>query len=61
MPELFTDGRGAAMRATWHAEAGVVVMSFWRGDACVGTVRLSPEEADRLASFLHDVAPPIEC
>lgn len=46
------------MRATWHADAGVVVMSFWRADACVGTVRLSPDEVARLAGFLRGLAPP---
>ncbi|MGH9157907.1 MAG: hypothetical protein ACRD1K_19200 [Acidimicrobiales bacterium] len=61
MAELFSDGRGAALRATWHAEAGLVVLSVWRGDNCVGTVRLTPAEADRLGSFLREVSPPARC
>jgi hypothetical protein len=54
--ELFVDGRGTALRATWHEDAGVVVLSLWRGDACIGTVRLSAQEADRLGAFLAEVA-----
>lgn len=52
--ELFLDDRGQALRATWHAEAGLAVLSIWKADECVGTVRLAPEEAHRLAGFLDD-------
>lgn len=55
MPELFVDERGAALRVTWHAEPDLVVLSVWRGERCVGTVRLSPDEAGRLARFLDAV------
>lgn len=52
--QLFLDERGQALRVTWHAEAGVVVLSIWREEGeCVGTVRLSPTEARRLAAFLE--------
>lgn len=52
--EVFVDDRGQALRVTWHAEAGVVVLSIWRGRACVGTVRLPTEEARRLGGFLAE-------
>jgi hypothetical protein len=54
MGELFADHRGGALRVTWHAAPGVVVLSIWRVDRCVGTVRLDPEEATRLAAFLQE-------
>lgn len=44
------DGRG--MRATWHLDAGLVVLSVWRGPSCVATTRLAPAEAARLAALL---------
>lgn len=49
---LFIDERGAGMRVTWHAERRFVVLSLWHGDTCVGTFRLTVEEAARLAAFL---------
>ncbi len=61
MPELFADGRGGALRATWHDDAGLVVLSVWRGAACVGTVRLTPDEAERLSVFLQASAPRASC
>ena len=56
MGQLFGDGRGAALRATWHEEAGLVVLSVWRGDRCTASVRLSPAEAERLSALLREVA-----
>lgn len=50
--ELFVDERGSALRATWHRERGQVVVSLWHDDVCVGTVRLEPDDATRLAGFL---------
>jgi hypothetical protein len=40
------------MRATWHRDAGYVVISLWRGDTCVATSHLTPGQAGRLASFI---------
>jgi hypothetical protein len=40
------------MRVTWHAEADLVVLSLWHADACVGSFRLQPEQAARLAAFI---------
>jgi hypothetical protein len=41
-----------ALRATWHLDEGLVVLSVWRGSSCVATSRLAPDEAARLASVL---------
>ena len=41
-----------ALRASWHVDQGCVVLSSWRGDGCVATVRLSPADAARLVSTL---------
>jgi hypothetical protein len=49
---LFADERGTGMRVTWHAEADLVVLSLWHADACVGSFRLQPEQAARLAAFI---------
>ena len=45
-------GEGRALRATWHHEAGVVVLSVWRDNVCVATSRLRPEEAAALVDVL---------
>lgn len=50
--ELIADGDRSALRATWHNESGYVVISLWRGDACVATSHLTPREAGRLATFI---------
>lgn len=41
------DARGPnrAVRVSTHAEAGLLNLSMWRDDICVGTARLAPEEA----------------
>lgn len=60
--EFITDGERSELRATWHEEAGFVVISLWRDDTCVATSHLTPKEAGRLASFitggLADLAQP---
>ncbi len=50
--EYHADGERSVLRATWHTESGVVVISLWRGDTCVATSHLSPHEAGRLAAFI---------
>ena len=52
--EWFGDARDGsrALRASWHAEVGCVVLSMWRDDHCVGTTRLTPAEAARLVGSL---------
>ncbi|HLF44144.1 MAG TPA: hypothetical protein VJA46_11565 [Acidimicrobiia bacterium] len=50
--EYIADGDRSAMRATWHSDAGFIVISLWRGDTCVATSHLTPEEAGHLAMFI---------
>ncbi len=45
-------GEGRALRATWHHEAGVVVLSMWRDNVCVATVPLEPEDVPALLEIL---------
>jgi hypothetical protein len=45
---------GRALRVSWHTERGCVVLSSWRDDACVATVRLSAPEAARLVAVLGE-------
>jgi hypothetical protein len=54
--QWFGDARDGdrAMRATWHLESGIVVLSTWRDGSCVATTRLTPDEAARLISVLAD-------
>ncbi|HSE10453.1 MAG TPA: hypothetical protein VLB29_17460 [Nocardioidaceae bacterium] len=53
--EVFLDARGdgRSLRATWHAEAGVVVLSLWRGSVCSGTFRLAVEDVPALVELLR--------
>lgn len=52
--EWFGDARDGnrALRVSWHVELGCVVLSTWRDDECVGTTRLTPDEAARLVGSL---------
>jgi hypothetical protein len=50
--EFITDGDRSALRATWHNDAGFVVISLWHGETCVATSHLTPNEAGRLATFI---------
>jgi len=50
--EWFADERGRSFRATWHAEAGKVVLSLWSLDGCIGTFHLQPADAPRLVALL---------
>jgi len=50
--EFITDGERSALRATWHSDSGYVVISLWRGDTCVATSHLTPDEAGRLSRFI---------
>ncbi len=53
--EVFLDARGGAraLRVSWHAEAGVVVLSLWRDGTCAGTFRLSIDEVPELIDLLR--------
>ena len=50
--ELFADERGAGLRASWHPERELVVLSIWKGDVCVGTFHLPIADAGRLSATL---------
>jgi hypothetical protein len=39
------DDQGTGLRATWRHERGFVNLSLWRGDTCVETFRLAPDDA----------------
>jgi hypothetical protein len=47
-------GEGRALRVTWHHDVGVAVVSVWRQDRCVGTVRVPAEEVPGLVAVLTD-------
>lgn len=53
--EAFLDARedGRALRVTWHAESGLVVLSLWRDGSCAGTFRLPVEEVPDLVEVLR--------
>ncbi len=52
--EVVVDARGGdrALRATWHPEHGLVVLSVWRGARCVATVQVTAEEVPHLVDVL---------
>ena len=43
-------GGGRGVRVSSHVEAGFLVLSTWKEDACVATVRLLPDEAAALVA-----------
>lgn len=54
---VFLDSRGddRALRVSWHEEAGLVVLSLWRGNVCTGSFRLEPEQVPALIDTLAAV------
>ena len=52
----FPDARGTdrLLRVTWHPEAGLVVLSVWRDDQCVGTLRMPIADVPDLIKTLAD-------
>jgi hypothetical protein len=50
--EVFIDQREAGLRVTWHPEQGLVVLSVWHEDRCVGTFRMPVQDAPRLSALL---------
>jgi hypothetical protein len=46
-------GDGRALRVTWHADEGVVVMSVWKDNVCTTTVRLTPDQVAPLVETLQ--------
>lgn len=55
--DVFTDvrGGGRTMRVSQHADKGVVVVSFWAGELCRSSFRLSVADAARLAALFGGV------
>ncbi len=53
--EVFLDPRGddRSLRATWHQESQLVVLSLWRDNVCAGTFRLAADEVPDLIAFLR--------
>ncbi len=53
---VFGDARGAgrALRATWHPETQLLVLSVWRDEVCIATHRLEAGDLPRLAHLLTD-------
>lgn len=47
-------GGGRGVRVSSHVEGGFLVLSTWRQNACVSTVRLRPEEAAALVAGIAD-------
>ena len=47
-------GDGRAARVSTHPALGLLNLSIWRDDVCVGTVRLAPEDAATLINGLSD-------
>ena len=47
-------GNGHYLRATWHRERGMFVVSTWRDEVCTGAVRLPVEGSVELASLIID-------
>ena len=43
-------GGGRGVRVSAHTEGGFLVLSTWKSDACVATVRLLPDEAAQLVA-----------
>jgi hypothetical protein len=47
-------GGGRGVRVSSHLEAGLLVLSTWKEDACVATVRLLPDEAAALVAGIAE-------
>ena len=52
---VFFDPRdeGRFLRVSYHDDAGIFVLSWWRDSTCLGTFQLDPAEAPRL---IHAIA-----
>ncbi|MCA0143726.1 hypothetical protein [Blastococcus sp. LR1] len=47
-------GQGRSLRVSTHVDVGVLNVSLWREDVCVGTAQLLPAEAAALIGGLSD-------
>ena len=52
---VYLDARGddRALRVSWHDDAGVVVLSLWRGNVCSGSFRLPVDQVPALIDLLR--------
>jgi hypothetical protein len=52
--QWYADARDGdrALRVSWHAEHGCVVLSTWKDATCTGTARLTPQDAAGLVAML---------
>lgn len=48
-------GEGRGVRVSAHADAGLLVLSVWRGEECAATVRLPPAQTAELVAAVADV------
>ena len=53
--DVFLDARGGdrALRVSWHHESGLVVLSLWRENVCVGSFRLAVDDVPELLELLR--------
>lgn len=51
------DGRGTWLRASWHADDDLVVLSLWRGGVCIGTFRADATARREMGRFLTGLEP----
>jgi hypothetical protein len=53
--EVFVDAHREerTLRLSWHQDAGVVVLSLWRVNVCVGSFRLPAEEVPAFIEALR--------
>lgn len=45
---------GSYLRATWHPDRRIFVLSTWYGDVCTGAIRLPAAEAAELVGLVVD-------
>jgi hypothetical protein len=53
--EILMDGRGTALRLSWHRDQARAVLSLWREDRCIATFQASPDDLARIISYLAAV------
>jgi hypothetical protein len=56
--DVFSDVRDPdrTMRVSYHADAGIVVVSLWSGRLCRASFRMAADEAARLVTALGQAA-----
>jgi hypothetical protein len=47
-------GAGASLRVTRHPEERKVILSHWRGDVCVASIRVEPTQLPTLIGLLAE-------